>query len=184
MCLTFAAQIKLAFILVCLGSGLAAFIAQAKYDSFILEVITTVSAVTLAVRVILGYNRMAQRCAHTFSCLSDMPITPASACNCLLWPMIPCMLIGSASAYNKGCCSLRGCHYILWSGSMSLRAESTSRDGHQQKWYCCNIVSQSYINMRASLWVRIKEEEDACIGEIPHLQASAGMIQTSNTIDN
>ncbi|CAL8468893.1 g8434 [Coccomyxa elongata] len=42
-------------------AGLAAFIAQAKYDSFILEVITTVSAVTLAVRVILGYNRMAQR---------------------------------------------------------------------------------------------------------------------------
>ncbi len=45
----------------CIAAGLLAFVAQAKYDSFILEVITTVSAVTLVVRVILGYNRMAQR---------------------------------------------------------------------------------------------------------------------------
>ena len=42
-------------------AGLAAFAAQAKYDSFVLEAITAASAVTLLTRVVLGYQRMAQR---------------------------------------------------------------------------------------------------------------------------
>ena len=78
-------QKPLVLILVWLGSGLAAFIAQAKYDSFILEVITTVSAVTLAVRVILGYNRMAQRCANSlFPVFLTVPVRDVSACNRLV----------------------------------------------------------------------------------------------------
>lgn len=44
-----------------LAAGLLAFIAQAKYDSFILEVITVISATSLLSRVVLGYWRLAQR---------------------------------------------------------------------------------------------------------------------------
>ena len=49
------------------AAGLAAFAAQAKYDSFILEAITLASAATLATRVVLGYQRMAQRCGAAAS---------------------------------------------------------------------------------------------------------------------
>ena len=42
-------------------AGLAAFVAQAKYDSVILELITLSSAVVLLVRVVLGYKRMYDR---------------------------------------------------------------------------------------------------------------------------
>ena len=44
-------------------TGLVAFIAQAKYDSIILELITLSSAVVLLVRVVLGYKRMNDRSA-------------------------------------------------------------------------------------------------------------------------
>ena len=44
-----------------LGAGLLAFVAQAKYDSFILEIITIASATSLLSRVVLGYWRLAQR---------------------------------------------------------------------------------------------------------------------------
>ena len=44
-------------------AGLAAFIAQAKYDSIVLEIITLSSAVVLLVRVVLGYKRMYNRSA-------------------------------------------------------------------------------------------------------------------------
>jgi hypothetical protein len=43
------------------GPGLVAWIAQAKYDSVILEVVTLVSGVALLVRIFLGYKRMADR---------------------------------------------------------------------------------------------------------------------------
>ena len=45
----------------CACAGLLAFAAQAKYDSFILEIITIASATSLLSRVILGYWRLAQR---------------------------------------------------------------------------------------------------------------------------
>ncbi len=44
-----------------MGAGLMAFVAQAKYDSFILEIITIASATSLLSRVVLGYWRLAQR---------------------------------------------------------------------------------------------------------------------------
>jgi len=44
-----------------LHAGLAAFVAQAKYDSPILEIITIISATSLLSRVVLGYWRLAQR---------------------------------------------------------------------------------------------------------------------------
>ena len=43
------------------GAGLLAFIAQAKYDSPILELISIISASSLLFRVSLGYWRLAQR---------------------------------------------------------------------------------------------------------------------------
>ena len=45
----------------CLVTGLLAFIAQAKYDSIILEIVTFASACVLVVRVVLGYKRMYDR---------------------------------------------------------------------------------------------------------------------------
>ena len=42
-------------------AGLLAFIAQAKYDSIILEIVTFASACVLVVRVVLGYKRMYDR---------------------------------------------------------------------------------------------------------------------------
>lgn len=42
-------------------AGLVAFVAQAKYDSIILELITLSSAIVLLVRVVLGYKRMNDR---------------------------------------------------------------------------------------------------------------------------
>ncbi|KAK9815609.1 hypothetical protein WJX72_006739 [[Myrmecia] bisecta] len=42
-------------------AGLGAVVAQAKYDSFILEVVTAVSAATFLFRVVLGYRRMSSR---------------------------------------------------------------------------------------------------------------------------
>ena len=44
-------------------AGLVSFIAQAQFDSIILEVITLASAVVLATRVVLGYKRMYDRWA-------------------------------------------------------------------------------------------------------------------------
>ena len=43
-------------------AGVAAFAAEAKYDSFLLDIITFVSGIALATRIILGYRRMSQRC--------------------------------------------------------------------------------------------------------------------------
>ena len=45
-------------------TGVAAFAAEAKYDSLLLDIISFVSAIALATRIILGYRRMSQRCAH------------------------------------------------------------------------------------------------------------------------
>ncbi|KAK9789378.1 hypothetical protein WJX73_004782 [Symbiochloris irregularis] len=42
-------------------AGLLAFIAQAKYDSIVLEIVTFASACVLVVRVVLGYKRMYDR---------------------------------------------------------------------------------------------------------------------------
>lgn len=50
------------------AAGLVAFIAQAKYDSVILELITLSSALVLLVRVVLGYKRMNDRCRPGFVC--------------------------------------------------------------------------------------------------------------------
>lgn len=44
-----------------LPAGLVAFLAQAKYDSVILELITFSSAIVLLGRVVLGYKRMNDR---------------------------------------------------------------------------------------------------------------------------
>ena len=46
-------------------AGIVAFIAQAKYDSIILELITLSSAIALLVRVTLGYKRMYDRSVLT-----------------------------------------------------------------------------------------------------------------------
>jgi hypothetical protein len=58
-----------------LAAGLLAFIAQAKYDSFILEVITIISATSLLSRVVLGYWRLAQR----WACLPEQHHMQAKA---------------------------------------------------------------------------------------------------------
>ena len=42
-------------------AGLVSFIAQAQFDSIILEAITFASAIVLATRVVLGYKRMNDR---------------------------------------------------------------------------------------------------------------------------
>ncbi|KAK9826814.1 hypothetical protein WJX81_003825 [Elliptochloris bilobata] len=42
-------------------AGVAAFAAEAKYDSLLLDIISFVSACALATRIILGYRRMSQR---------------------------------------------------------------------------------------------------------------------------
>jgi hypothetical protein len=52
------------------SAGLLAFAAQAKYDSLILDIITTVSATSLLVRVGLGYRNMANRCSTAHPLLS------------------------------------------------------------------------------------------------------------------
>ena len=57
-------------------AGLVAFIAQAKYDSIILEVVTFSSAIVLAVRVILGYKRMYDRCAIAFLSIHQIRTKP------------------------------------------------------------------------------------------------------------
>lgn len=46
-------------------AGLVAFIAQAKYDNPILEIVTFASAIVLVTRVVLGYKRMYDRYAIT-----------------------------------------------------------------------------------------------------------------------
>jgi hypothetical protein len=62
------------------AAGLAAFAAQAKYDSFILEAITLASAATLATRVVLGYQRMAQRCVGSCCVPSQRPFPLPRLC--------------------------------------------------------------------------------------------------------
>lgn len=42
-------------------SGLGALLAQARYDSILLEIVTLVSAGVFIVRVVLGYQRMVER---------------------------------------------------------------------------------------------------------------------------
>ena len=51
-------------------AGLVSFIAQAQFDSIILEVITLASAVVLATRVVLGYKRMYDRWALALESMS------------------------------------------------------------------------------------------------------------------
>ena len=63
----------------CVCTGLLAFAAQAKYDSFILEIITIASATSLLSRVILGYWRLAQR----YSSLIRPPVIRSGIHLCL-----------------------------------------------------------------------------------------------------
>ena len=68
-----------------IAAGLAAFVAQAKYDSIVLELITLSSAVVLIVRVVLGYKRMYDRYStHQTHCLQSCnPLSPIDSISCL-----------------------------------------------------------------------------------------------------